>query len=158
MDIRIEQWPAVRVAYVRGGGPFPETLPRSWGRLTQYAREHGLEGPGRLYVTICHDAPNTTPPEKLRSDAAISVDDDFVPDGDVQVQTMPAGTYAVARHQGPYVGLPQAWARFCGEALGQRGLRFRPAPMFEVYRNSPCAVPPDQLLTDLFVPVEAPAQ
>jgi AraC family transcriptional regulator len=154
MDVRIETIESMRVAYVRGIGPYATTLPRTWARLNELAGPLGLHRPGAWYLTICNDDPDVTPPDQVRGDACISCDAAFRPSGEVQTRTIPAGAYAVMRYRGPYSGLGAAWQALCGQWLPQRRLRIRCAPCFEVYRNQPGEVPESELLTEIYEPVE----
>lgn len=49
-----------------------------------------------------------TPPDKIRYDACCVVDDGFEPSGEVGVQTIQAGDYAMTTHFGPYHWSPNS--------------------------------------------------
>jgi AraC family transcriptional regulator len=155
MDVRIERIKPIRVAYVRGYGPYPQVFPKIWKKLNELAIGLKLEKPGAWRLSICNDDPELTPADKIRADACISCDESFQPTGDLQVREIPAGSYAVLRYQGPYSGLGNAWSQLCGHWLPQSGLKIRNAPCFEVYRNSPGDVPESELVTEIYEPVEA---
>lgn len=154
MDVRIEQMPAMRVVFVRGVGPYKEVARAAWERVCAWAGPRGLLGPKSLFLGICHDDPEVTPPDKIRYDAAIVVDRPVQPEGDVGVQEIPAGAHAVTTHRGPYEKLHESWSALCGQWLPRSGHAMRNAPSFEIYRNDPNRTPPEQLVTDLYVPIE----
>ncbi len=105
-------------------------------------------------IAIYYDDPESTPQDKLRSDAAIVVPDHVpLPKGLVE-QQIAGGRYAVATHVGPYEQLGDVWARFMGEWLPATGHRVREGASFEMYKNTPMTAPREQLQTDLYIPIE----
>ncbi len=80
--------------------------------------------------------------------------EDFQPEGEVGLQSIAGGEYAVLTHEGPYEKLGETYSRLAGEWLPSSGREFRAAPGFEVYLNSPMNRPPDKLLTDIYLPLE----
>ena len=152
MEIRFEQRKPVRVACVRHVGPYQECGP-AWERLCTFAAEKGLFGPGTLQIGIGHDSPDVTPAEKLRYDACLTVDDRFQAEGDVGVLELPGGEYAVGTHRGPYSGLPEAYRWIFGQWLPTSGRQLRAAPCFEIYVNDPTTTPPEDLVTEICLPL-----
>ena len=73
------------------------------------------------------------------------------------IQEIPAGTYAVAMHHGPYEQLSKTWSELCGQWVPKNGYLLRDTPSFEIYLNDPRSTPPEQLLTDCYAPVEKTA-
>jgi AraC family transcriptional regulator len=93
-----------------------------------------------------------TPADKVRYDACVSVDERFQPHGDVGLQEI-AGEYAMATHRGSYARLGETYAWLCGQWLPGSGRELAAAPCVEVYRNSPQDTAPDELLTDIHLPL-----
>jgi AraC family transcriptional regulator len=104
---------------------------------------------------VCWDDPEVTSPEKIRYDCCITVGDSFTAEGEVSVQTVEGGEYAVATHRGPYETLGTLYRWLYGSWLPTSGREPRHAPPFEVYRNSPMTAAPPDLLTDICVPLKA---
>lgn len=154
MDVRIEELPAMQVVFARGVGPYQQVAQQAWQRLCTWAGPRGLFGPNTLCLGICHDDPDVTPPDKIRYDAAMTISRPVTPEGDIGVQEIPAGRYAVTTHRGPYEKLKETWGGLCGQWLPRSGHRLRSAPSFEIYRNDPNTTPPQDLVTDLFAPIE----
>ncbi|MHC4181090.1 MAG: AraC family transcriptional regulator [Planctomycetota bacterium] len=153
MEVRIEKVEPVRVAFMRHVGPYDQ-VGQTWEKLCAWAAPRGLLGPKLTMLGICHDVPEVTPQDKIRYDACLAVDDQFEPDGEVGVQEIAAGEYAVTTHQGPYKELGETYARLCGNWLPASGREVSPAPPFEIYLNSPEGTNPEDLLTDVYVPLE----
>jgi AraC family transcriptional regulator len=99
-----------------------------------------------------HDDPEVTPPDKVRYDACLVVDDRFQPEGEVGLQEI-GGDYAVATHRGPYDALGEVYAWVCGQWLPGSGRELRSAASVEVYQNSPQEAKPAELLTDIHLPL-----
>ena len=154
MDVRIEEMPALQVVFARAVGPYQQAAQQAWQRLCLWTGPRGLHGPNTLCLGICHDDPDVTPPDKIRYDAAITVSRPVAPEGDIGVQELPPGRYAVTTHHGPYEKLAATWGQLCGQWLPRSGHRLRGAASFEIYRNDPNSTRPEDLVTDLYAPIE----
>jgi AraC family transcriptional regulator len=154
-EVRVDTLPPRRVAFLRHVGPYQAVGP-TFGRLAGWAGPRGLFGPGTLMLGICHDDPDVTPADKIRYDCCITVDDRFQPEGEVGVQTVAGGEYAVLTHRGPYERLNESYRWLYGTWLPTSGREPGHAPPFEVYRNSPGDVAPEDLLTEICVPLAPP--
>ncbi|MHC4618810.1 MAG: AraC family transcriptional regulator [Planctomycetota bacterium] len=153
MDVKIERLEAMRVAFVRHVGPYSEAG-EAWGKLCGRLGAEGMLGAEARFVGVCHDDPEVTPPEKIRYDACVTVSDDFEPEGEIGVQTIGGGEYAVVTHAGPYEKLGQTYAKLYGQWLPQSGRGPRSEPCLEFYLNDPEGTEPEELLTDIYAPLE----
>jgi AraC family transcriptional regulator len=153
MDVRIEQVQPMRVAFIRQIGPYQQA-PATWGKLMAWAGPRGLLGPDTLYIGISHDDPSVTPPDKLRYDACIPVGPDVQAEGEVGVQEIAGGEYALTTHHGPYMKLDKTYAELCGQWLPGSGREPGSGPCFEIYRNWQDMPPEDDLLTDVYLPLQ----
>jgi AraC family transcriptional regulator len=152
VSVEIKQVAGMRLACVRHMGSF-HGIAQAFGRLHEVAASGGLYGPGTRMLALYHDHPATTPEAELRSDAAITVPEGTeLPDG-VSEGRIAAGRYASATHVGPYAGLGDAWQRLMGEWLPASGERVREGPVFEIYLNNPQDTPPEELRTELYLPL-----
>jgi len=152
MEVAIRKLDRTRVAFVRHVGPY-DTVGGTWQKLMMNAGMRGLLGPSARMLGICHDDPEITPPDRVRYDAAVTVSADAAPAGEIGIQDVGPGEYAVATHVGPYSGLGESYARVCGEWLPQSGRELASAPAVEFYQNSPMNTPPDQLRTEIWLPL-----
>ncbi len=153
MDVRIERIPPLLVAFVRHVGPYDQ-VQTAWERVCMRLGKEGLLGPGTQFIGLCCDDPEVTAPEKIRYDACVTVDEDFVPEGDVGVQTISGGEYAVTTHIGPYSTLGQTYAKLLGQWLPNSGRELRSEPSPEFYLNAPESTEPEDLTTDIYAPLE----
>lgn len=153
MDVRIETLQPMRVAFARHVGPYNE-VGQAWQRLCGWAGPRGLLGPQTKTIGISHDDPEITPPEKLRYDACIVVGADVAAEDDVGVQEIAGGEYAVVTHHGPYERLGDTYAALLGQWLPAHSREPLSGPCLEFYRNSPTETAPEDLLTDIHVPLQ----
>jgi DNA gyrase inhibitor GyrI len=147
MDVTIKDQPALRVAGVRHIGPYHQ-IGRAFARVGSIASGH-IDSGSRM-IGIFHDDPESTPADRLRSDAAITLPGNTPsPDGLIE-QRLPAGRYASVLHQGGYEGLPGVWAALKKEWLPASGHRMG-SPSYELYLNDPASTPKAELLTEIYL-------
>lgn len=152
MEVRLETRKPVRVAFVRHVGPYRE-CGVAWAKLCRFAAEQGWFSPGILRIGISHDDPEVTPSDKLRYDACLTVDDQFKATGEIGVQELPGGDYAVVTHRGPYEALEETYRQLFREWVPNSGRGLRSAPCFEVYCNDPETARPEELVTEIHLPL-----
>jgi AraC family transcriptional regulator len=152
MNVTTEDMPAMRVFAVRHVGPY-HRISEAYEKLHQIAGRAGLLRSPPTMIALYHDDPETTPPDELTSDAAIVVDDKApLPDGLTELR-IPGGRYAKTTHAGPYATIGDTWSRLMGGWLPSSGQRLGPGVSFEIYRNTPMNAKPEDLRTDIYVPL-----
>lgn len=152
LDVRIVRKEPLRVAAVRHVGPYAECQ-AAWERLCAWAGPKGLFGRQPLFLGIGYDDPRTVAPDKLRYDACITVPPEVKAEGEVRVFEIPGGEYAVAVHEGPYSGLEAAYDYLFGRWLAESGREPAAHMGYEVYLNDPASTPPEELRTELNLPL-----
>ncbi len=152
LAVRLRRVGPVRTAFLRHVGPYEE-VGVAWGKLMSWAGRRGLLGPKMTVFGILHDDPEITPPETLRYDAAIVVESTVTPAGELGIQELPEVEYAAAIHRGPYSKLSETYARLAGEWLPRSGRELLAAPALEFYRNSPFNTEPEDLVTEIHLPL-----
>jgi AraC family transcriptional regulator len=153
MDVKIVKQDGMRVIFVRHVGPYDECGP-AWERLCGYAGSKGLMGPEAKFLGISHDDPMVTQADKLRYDACMTVGPEIQPEGEVGVQDIPGGEYAMVLHKGPYENLKETYAALCGQWLPRSGREVMNTPCYEVYLNDHNTTPPKELLTEIYMPLK----
>src|SRR5208282_5113853 len=154
MKVKIEHREPIHVAFMRHVGPYGE-VGATWDKFLPVLGKEGLLGGDSLFIGICHDDPEVTPPDKVRYDACVTVDESFQPAGDIGVQVIPGGEYAVTTHFGPYQKLGETYTELLGQWLPRSGHELRATPCFEVYLNDPQSTDPEDLVTDIYAPVQS---
>lgn len=154
MQVDIEQLPALRLATVPHIGPYNQ-IGAAFERLGAIAGGAGLFAhPGAMMVAAYQHDPDATPVDELRSDAGISIPDTVAVPAGLEELRIAAGRYAKYTHIGRFDVLGDVWSRFMGEAIPASGLRVADGPALEIYRSDMRTTPPDQLQTDLLVPLQ----
>ena len=154
LDVDIRTIEPLRVAAMRHVGPYTEVGPY-FERIVGWAAQRGLLGPQTQVLGIYHDDPQGTPPAELRADACIRVPESASadPESGVEITEIPAGEYAVATLKGPYERLPEAYQWLVGQWLPSSGREAAHLPCFEIYPNSPADTAPEELLTEIHLPL-----
>lgn len=152
--VEIAKMPPMRVAFVRHTGPYQECK-AAWEKLCQWAGPRGLLRPGARYFGLSYDDPEVTPPDKIRYDACLTVDNSVKAVGEIGVQTIGGGEFAMTTHFGPYDHLNETYAFLCGQWAPRSGRELGAAPCIEEYMNDPDSTEPADLVTDVYVPLAA---
>jgi AraC family transcriptional regulator len=153
--VRIEKCPPRRVVFIRHVGPY-DGVGRAWQTLIGWAMPRGLfVGPSSTMIGIVHDDPRITPSKHVRYDACLAIAEGRVvePEGEIGVQEIAGGDHAVVTHRGPYEKLSQTYDILFGGWLPASGREPAATPAFERYLNSPYDAAPDDLLTEIHLPL-----
>jgi AraC family transcriptional regulator len=150
--VAITDQPARRVAAVAHTGPYAE-IGGAFDRLSAMISARGLWPAVRGGVAVYYDDPAAVAPAALRSHAGFVLDGATeIPAGMDEVR-LDAGPAAVLHFKGPYAGLQAAYDYLYGVWLPGSGREPADAPVYEVYLNGPSDVAPEELLTDIVVPL-----
>ena len=144
----------IPVLFVRRTGPYYTAAADAFEALCGFAGPRGLLGPAARMIGISHDDPHVTEESKFRYDACMTFDSDVKEEGEVGRKSIPGGRYAVFLHEGAYEGLQAAYDGIFGSWLPASGERLRDEPSFEVYLNSPDQVKPEDLRTEIWLPLQ----
>ncbi|HAT30851.1 MAG TPA: DNA gyrase inhibitor [Janthinobacterium sp.] len=132
MDVRFSDFPATRVAYRRKIGPYGAQVGAFVGDVFMpWMRANGLEG--QPWYGVAHDDPSIAPAGKCRFDACVAVPDDFVPNGQALLTTLPGGRYAVSDFVGTALAIGDAWTEMFRHWLPGSGMQCDARPVYEYY-------------------------
>ena len=154
-DVSIRDLQPVRLAALRHAGSYQE-IGATFERLFAWAAGRGLMSQQTRAIGVYYDDPDGAPAAALRSDAGISVGPEVALENGLRLLEVSGGRYAVLHHQGPYAELNKAYRWLYREWLPQSGEQCADRPIFEEYLNNPRALPPEQWLTDICLPLEGP--
>lgn len=144
MQVEIKRLEPLRVAFVRHIGPYHQ-CGQAWEALCTRLGSEGWIGPDSRFIGLCHDDPDVTSAERIRYDACVTVPAEFEPQGEVGVQVIEGGDYAMTVHHGPYERLSETYARLCGQWVTRSGRSIRAAPGLEIYLDNPEETEPENL-------------
>lgn len=152
MKLDVVDFPKTRVAAVRHIGAFHE-IGKAFGQLGQVAGPMGLFAQPNAYgVAVFLDDPEVVPQNELNSLAGVFVAEG-TPIGDLEETHIGTGRYLKAEFTGHYSGLSEAWGTVYGKCIPEGGYKPREGTCFEVYLNDCNNTPPDELRTDIYVPI-----
>jgi AraC family transcriptional regulator len=154
--VRIVHLKALRAAAMPHKGSY-NTIGDSFQKLMAWAVGRDLPGLGSQMLGLYYDDPDALPERELKSDACISVPDDFqlaAQDAPVHLTQTSAGRCAQAVFTGPYAQLHTAYAWLYHVWLPQSGEQPRNQPPMETYLNDPRANPPALWQTAISIPLE----
>ena len=127
----VDRQPAT-IAYLRHVGPYGKPVSDFWmNEVAPWMETNGLFGKPRYGIS--HDDPDVTEPAKLRYDAAVEVEPDFVGSGKHQKTVLPGGRYAVGKFEGNDRDVGEAWAWLIRDWLPDSGMQLDSRPFFEHY-------------------------
>lgn len=153
MKVR-EQQPK-QVIYVRLTGAYMAlAYCDAWKKLYAYVSEEQIDTRYMEYICIYHDDPKVTEPKNLRTDVCFTVPSPVQPRGEIGVKEIPGGRYLIFRYKGPYANLGAVYDTIYGHWIPQGGYTVSNSRGYEAYLNSPESTPPEDLLTEICIPVE----
>jgi AraC family transcriptional regulator len=152
MKIEVRTLEPKRVAYMRHVGPYNGAY-QVWLDFTTRLMKDGLPRKDSLFIGVPMDNPKDTPPEKLRYDACVTVDEKYVPTKPVRVRTIAGGDYVVARNC-PIGAIAKGYEKLFRSWFPTSGRKLRKAPSFLVAVNGPESTPPAFGVTDIYVPLD----
>ena len=135
-------------------GPYPE-ISKAYAKLSEILGAQRLWPLAGPMVAVYCDSPATTPADQLRSRAGVVFGPNVALDPPLEVVTLPYGPHAVLRYRGPYSSLSQAYGQLFDHWLPASGRVPAEAAMFEIYLNSPMDTAPEDLLTEICMPLLA---
>ena len=150
MEVR-EQQPK-QVIYVRAYMALAYC--EAWKKLYAYVSEEKIDTRYMEYICIYHDDPKVTEPKNLRTDVCFTVPSPAQPRGEIGVKEIPGGKYLIFLYKGPYANLGAVYDTIYGHWIPQGGYTVSNSRGYESYLNSPESTPPEELLTEICIPVE----
>lgn len=152
IDVTIRDMPRTRLASLPHRGPY-NTIAKTFEQLSAAFNARNLWPEARGIAAIYYDDIGAVAPAELRSAAAFVVGPSFnMPEG-IEEAHIPEGRIAVLLHKGSYAGLPHSWDDLYRNWLPASGETTGDAPPFEIYLNDPRNTAPEDLRTEICVPL-----
>lgn len=150
-NVETRETPELRLAVLSHVGPY-ETVAESFEKLNVIMGTGNHWPMVRGMVGLYLDDPDAVPAAELRSYAAVIWAGDDVPDG-LEEMIIPAGRAGVLTYKGPYSNIKAAYDYLWGDWLGKSGGTPADVPAIEYYLNSPMDTKPEDLLTEIWLPL-----
>lgn len=159
-NVSVKSIDSINVLFTRAVGVINDTeLYKIWFTLITAASMPIFLSDKTLRISTFHDCKETTLLAKFRYDACITRNElpaDFQPEGNVGLQTIPGGHYAVVRHHGSLREIDTTFRALYRLWLPDSGYEPIDSPSFAIHQNLPFQTPEDELLTDVYLPVTLP--
>ena len=151
----IKELPVRNMIYIRLFGDYKlNDYCGTWMRLQQFVQEEKLPMGEVMPYCIFHDDPKVTPIEKLRTDVCMVMPAAVTPKGNIGFKQLPAGRYAIFLYKGSYEHLQSVYDTIYGKYIPEMECTFRDEASAERYLNHPADTAPDELLTEIYIPIE----
>ncbi len=150
-DVKIRTEPAHTLVGLPHRGPYIE-IDRTFEQVSAICSARNLWPDVRGMTGVYFDMPGTKPDAELRSFAGVIYLGSPLPDG-LEVQELAAGKVAVLTYKGPYTGLAAAYDSLFGGWLPTSGEEPADRPCYEIYLNDPRTTAPEELLTEICLPL-----
>ncbi|WP_158409294.1 AraC family transcriptional regulator [Fimbriimonas ginsengisoli] len=154
MNVQVIQLAPIHVVLIRHRGPYDE-LGGEFDRLWEWVTAQRVSA--LRTIGIYWDNPDFVPASKLRSAACVEVPAGFQIGNSgglpLEVDDIAGGEYATTRFVGPYEDLAPVWSDLTRYVEGTLRRKISDNPAFEVYVNDASDTPPEQLITELYMPL-----
>lgn len=151
---KIEKTSDLDVLFIRRTGNYKDSASEAWVSLHAFIQTNNLYSSTLRCFGISHDDPRVTSEEKLRYDACI-----WAPQaqakGEVGLQTIKGGKYAIFTHYGSYDGLEETFDRiFLKWMPNSKEIFDETRSVFEEYFNLQFVkTDPSKLVTTIYIPL-----
>jgi AraC family transcriptional regulator len=154
-DISIVDVPSLQVLGIKMTGTYmmiPELLMKVYKFTVK--KKVGISGPP---IFLCHEISPEAVMEANEKGTAIlevawPVSGTVTSTGEIKFYKLPGGKMVHTVHKGPYESCEPTYLRLFAW-IKEKGLRIS-GPIREVYPNDPRQVKPEEIITEIFVPVE----
>lgn len=154
MNAQLVNLAPIPVLMYRHTGPYEE-LSAKFDQLWEWVQSQSI--PAKRSIGIYYDNPDYVPASQLKSAACIELPlgHHFTSFGNQpwQVGQIAGGKYVTYRHVGPYEILEPIWSQLTKHIEETMKLTISDEPAFEVYVNDASDTPANQLITELYMPV-----
>ncbi|WP_136658318.1 AraC family transcriptional regulator [Nitratireductor sp. XY-223] len=151
-DVEIRKTEIQRLAALHHQGPYAGIGP-CFRKLWTFAPELGSNIRG--IAAVHYDDPNVVAEADLKSCAGFIVSDDTMLPKGLDDVILDGGDCAVLTYKGPYGDIRVAYDHLFGHWLPGSGREPADAPCYEVYLNDPADTKPEDLLTEIRLPLAA---
>lgn len=152
-DVEIKDMEPMRIAGLPHKGDYRK-IGVAFDKASSVATSENLWPQVLAMAGVYFDDPGAVPEDELRSFAGFGLKSGTEVLEGLETFDIPAGPCAVLRLRGPYSGLRAAYDYLYGDWLAQSAREPADRPSYEVYLNSPMDTAPEDLLTDVCLPLK----
>lgn len=157
IDVKIISVDPFKVIASRHLGPHANLF-KNFGELFNWAENTGLVESFSGIYGIPVDDPRDVPEQDCRFECCFDFGANAAAAKDFSEYRLGGGTFAVARHVGPYDGIENIYDYLYGQWLQSSGYSLREQTFFNHYLQDPDTVPPEEWETDIYLPIDRTAE
>jgi len=154
IDMQTKTLTDQKVLFMLKIGPYEDAANRAWSGLMQYAYAKKLITRQTINIGITYDMPEFTHEEKIRYCACITIDHNHKAQGDIGTKLISGGRFATFIHHGPYTELCHTYDYIYNDWYSKNKVTLSNHPSFSIYLTDPMKSDPENLLTEIYVPIE----
>ncbi len=136
MNVKIEDLPKYRIAYMRQIGPYGPGNIEVMQKLKRWAITRDLLDESSQILGIAHDDPEVTLADKCRYDACIILPFEYELEKNVNETTLPGGKYAMFSVEHSAFAIGKLWEEIFAVWLPDSGYQIDDRHIFERYTGS----------------------
>ncbi|MDH8702513.1 AraC family transcriptional regulator [Dysgonomonadaceae bacterium PH5-43] len=125
-----------------------------WQQLTHYREKHLPKTKDSFFISISRDNPQVTSADLRRLYIGIITGEGIKPEGKFFLQELSGGMYAAFIHKGSYSHLPEVYKSIYEQWLPSSRYIQKSPQSFEVYLNTPDEVIEENLITEIYIPID----
>ncbi len=152
-DIAVVELPPIRTIGIRHVGP-PAGIGAVFQRLMAWVAQSNLLPAVQAICTVYENDAREVPPAEFRAIACAALAEPIEPGDGMEVFVLGDGPHARLVHEGPYQGLGEGYDALYGRWLPTSGRDLADRPPFEKYLNDPRVTQPDDLRTEIYLPLQ----
>ena len=155
-QIRIEDLPDLRVAYIRSRGPYGrERILPSFHQLLQWAIPRGHITEGVMIFSVLWSHRGVTPEDKLIHDACLTIPEFVRADECVDTQILPGGKFAIHHCEAKPKDVEAIWMNLILDWLASSDYQPDDRPSYQIYYNRVDTPPHKYAVMDLCLPIKS---
>ncbi|MEL7119134.1 MAG: AraC family transcriptional regulator [Bacteroidota bacterium] len=158
ISFQIETLPNFNMLYLQHRGDYSniKALEKSWDLLLAYCEQQKLLTDNTIFLSEMLDDNAISDQINCRTNIAITLDQElnFEPGGLFQLKTHSPHRYAKFIHKGQTEYLEQTYNHIFSAWMTEVRLEFADLPILEFYINHNEAIPSEQYITEIYIPIE----
>jgi AraC family transcriptional regulator len=152
--VEIRSFPALKLAVLDHQGPYLK-IGKAFETLGAHLGAQGKIGRGTRMIAFYYDDPTVVAENELRASAGYTLADTSDLASPYRAMEIQPGDCAVLTFKGPYSDLHVPWRWIYSEWLVKSDRQPAEAPPFEEYLNDPRQTAPQDLLTNICIPLKS---
>lgn len=144
-----------RIVYIQLFGDYMSLdYCNTYGKLLKYVSQNNVPYDSIEYICIYYNDPKTVESDKLRTDCCLTIDRELKPENEIGVKMIEGGKFIVFRYKGGYKNLAMVYDTIYAKYLPEIRCVLRNTFSFEKYLNDSQKAAEDDLLTEIYIPIE----